>query len=96
MTPDNAKDRPRVQRAALAKPCLDLPPAYTLTRQLLSSLSDKPVLPRWGKPNWCDGCGRYHPRDYTDCVRRAKRDSTCPGEFGANGKFRAHCPGCGS
>jgi hypothetical protein len=27
-----------------------------------------------GSPNWCEGCGTYHSRDYRDCVRRQRRE----------------------
>jgi hypothetical protein len=26
---------------------------------------------RWAMPNWCNPCGRYHPRDWQDCKGRA-------------------------
>jgi len=26
------------------------------------------------RPHWCDGCARYHSRDYADCVRRQQNE----------------------
>ena len=36
------------------------------------------MTPRSGRPNWCDPCGRYHPRDWQDCAGR-KPSLACEG-----------------
>lgn len=56
---------------------------------ILASIRRRPVLPPYGKPNWCDWCARYHPRFYLDCLRPPGRWE-CPGEFDGAGRLVPH------